>query len=92
MTRIKLISELAHKGNCTRKEAEAALDLVTEVIVDAISSGEKVHLNGLGTFDVRDRKSKKTKNPRTGKPMTTAAKRAAVFRPAKGLKKVLNPE
>lgn len=90
MTRVKLINELADKGNCTRKEAEDALNLVTGVIIDAIANGEKVHLNGLGTFDVRDRKAKETKNPRTGEPMITAAKKAAVFRPAKGLKKVLN--
>lgn len=90
MTRAELINELAARGNCTRKEAEATLNLVTDVIVDAIANGEKVHLNGLGTFDVRDRKAKETVNPRTGAPMITTAKKAAVFRPAKGLKEVLN--
>ena len=73
MTKIELITALAQKGNCTRKEADDALELVTSVIIESLIAGEKVHLTGLGTFEIHERKAKETKNPRTGKPMTTPA-------------------
>ena len=55
MTKIELITALTQKGNCTRKEADAALSLVTDVIIEALISGEKVHLTGLGTFEIHER-------------------------------------
>ncbi len=92
MTKIELITALAQKGNCTRKEADDALALVTSVIVDSLIAGEKVHLTGLGTFEIHERKAKETKNPRTGKPMTTPAKKAPAFRASKALKEAVNKE
>ncbi|MBP0966696.1 MAG: HU family DNA-binding protein, partial [Oscillospiraceae bacterium] len=42
MTKIELITALAQKGNCTRKQADDALELVTSVIVESLIAGEKV--------------------------------------------------
>ena len=90
MTKIELITALAQKGNCTRKQADDYLELVTQTIIDALIAGEKVHLTGLGTFEIHERKAKETKNPRTGKPMTTPAKKAPAFRASKTLKEAVN--
>ncbi len=90
MTKIELISALAQKGHCTRKEADDALELVTSVLIDSLIAGEKVHLTGFGTFEIHERKEKETKNPRTGKPMTTPAKKAPAFRASKNLKEAVN--
>ena len=90
MTKHELISALAQKGNYTRKEAGCALETVSAVIADALTAGEKIHLPGVGTLEVHDRKEKLTKNPRTGEPMTTPAKKAPVFRASKALKEAVN--
>lgn len=89
MTKIELITALAQKGKITRKRAEDALELVTSVVVEALAAGEKVHLTGLGTFEIHERKEKVTKNPRTGEPMITPAKKAPAFRASKYLKEVV---
>ena len=90
MTKIELITTLAQKGRCTRKEADEALNLVTSVLIDSLIAGEKVHLTGFGTFEIHERKEKETKNPRTGKPMVTPAKKAPAFRASKNLKEAVN--
>lgn len=90
MTKIELITALTQKGNCTRKEADAALALVTDVIIESLIAGEKVHLTGLGTFEIHERKAKETKNPRTKKNMTVPAKKAPAFRASKSLKEAVN--
>mgnify|MGYP002626130021 CR=1 FL=1 len=90
MTKIELITALTQKGNCTRKEADEALTLVTDVIIESLIAGEKVHLTGLGTFEIHERKAKETKNPRSGKKMTVPAKNAPAFRASKSLKEAVN--
>ena len=42
MTKIELITALVQKGQCTRKQADEALSLVTSVLIDALVQGEKV--------------------------------------------------
>lgn len=91
MTKIELISMLAQEGKCTRKQAEDALKMVTDVIIKSLIAGEKIHLTGLGTFEIHERKEKATKNPRTGEPMITPAKKAPAFRASKYLKEAVNP-
>ena len=90
MTKIELITALAQKGHCTRKQADEALTLVTEVLKESQIQGEKVHLSGLGTFEIHERKAKVTKNPRTQDPMITPAKKAPAFRASKSLKEAVN--
>lgn len=90
MTKHELISALTQKGNYTRKEAICALEAVAGVIAEALIAGEKVHLPGIGILEIHERKQKLTKNPRTGEPMTTPAKKAPVFRAAKALKEAVN--
>lgn len=90
MTKIELISALAQKGRCTRKEAEDALNLVTDVIIESLIAGEKIHLTGLGTFEIHERKAKETKNPRTNQQMIVPAKKAPAFRASKHLKEAVN--
>lgn len=90
MTKYELVGALARKGNCSRKNAEWALDLVSEVLSETLASGEKVHLPGFGTFELHERKEKNASNPRTHKPMRTPARKAPVFRAAKALKEAVN--
>ena len=92
MTKIELITALTQKGNCTRKEADEALNLVTSVIIESLMAGKKVHLTGLGTFEIHERKAKETKNPRTRKKMVVPAKKAPAFRASKSLKEAVNQQ
>ena len=92
MTKIELITALTQKGNCTRKEADEALTLVTDVIIESLIAGEKVHLTGLGTFEIHERKAKETKNPRNNKRMQVPARKAPAFRASKSLKEAVNKE
>ena len=66
MTKSELINQIAEKSELTKKDAEKAFSAVVSTITDALVSGEKVQIVGFGTFEVRDRKEKLSKNPQTG--------------------------
>lgn len=90
MTKSELINQIAEKSELTKKDAEKAFSAVVSSITDALVSGEKVQIVGFGTFEVRDRKEKLSKNPQTGETITVPAKKAPAFKAGKALKDAVN--
>ena len=90
MTKTELIAEMAEKSNLSKKDLEKALKAFTETVTEVLAIGDKVQLVGFGTFEVRDRKAKTAKNPRTGEPIQVEAKKAPVFKAGKALKDAVN--
>lgn len=90
MTKSELITLIQEKGEYSKKDAEKALSTVISSITDALIEGEKVQLVGFGTFEVRDRKEKESKNPRTGETILVPAKKAPAFKAGKALKDAVN--
>ena len=90
MTKTELIAEMAEKSNLSKKDLEKALKAFTETVTEVLAIGDKVQLVGFGTFEVRDRKAKTAKNPRTGEPIQVEAKKAPVFKASKALKDAVN--
>ena len=67
-----------------------ALAAVISSITEALTNGDKVQLVGFGTFEIRDRKEKESKNPRTGEKIIVPAKKAPAFKAGKALKDAVN--
>lgn len=55
MNKSELIAEVATKAEITKKDADAAVTAVIDVITESLKQGEKVQLVGFGTFEVRER-------------------------------------
>lgn len=51
----------------------------------ALQEGDKVVVQGFGSFHVVMRKSKPARNPRTGEPVLIPPRRRVKFKMAKGL-------
>ena len=90
MNKSELIAAVAAKTGETKKNAEASLDAVIEVITEALSKGYKVQLVGFGSFEVRKRAARKGRNPQTKEEIKIPASKAPVFKAGKALKDVVN--
>lgn len=90
MTKAELIAQVAEKSELSKKDAEKAIAAVVSSVTDALVAGDKVQLVGFGTFEVRDRKEKESKNPRTGEKIIVPAKKAPAFKPGKALKEAVD--
>ena len=91
MKKNDLIAAIAAKENCTKKDAEKAVNLVLGSLTDALAAGEKISIAGFGTFEIRRRESKTCINPRTKEEMTTKACNVLAFKAGKALKDAINP-
>ncbi len=91
MTRAQLLDHLATTLGQTKTESERALEAVVEALKQALQSGEKVDIRGLGVFKVRESKARQGRNPSTGAVVNIPAKKTAVFKPGKELATLMNP-
>lgn len=70
----------------------SAKQLVNDLISDiqkSLANGESVHLSGLGTFDVMERKARKARNPRSGETFMAPPGKRARFKVSPKLKSML---
>jgi DNA-binding protein HU-beta len=73
-----------------KTDAEKVVNAVIDSIAEALAEGDKVQLIGFGNFEIRERKAKETKNPRTKEVCYCPAKKVPVFKPSKILKDSVN--
>ena len=90
MTKADLIEALANKLDINRGDAEKAVNIMLDDIVNALHQGERVNISGFGTFSVSTRQARTGRNPKTGEAIEIAASRSAKFKPGKQLKDSLN--
>ena len=88
MTKTELIQGVQEKLNCTKKDAELAVNTVFEVLT--LVHDEKVAISKFGSFEVRQRNEKLCKNPQTQELMIVPASKAPVFKASKTLKDAVN--
>ena len=66
MNKNELSAAIAAKAGLTRKDAEAALCAMSDIIAESLKNGEKVQIVGFGAFEVKERPARKARNPKTG--------------------------
>ena len=90
MNKNELIAAAAESSGHTKKDTEAALKAIVDVITDSLKKGDKVQIVGFGTFEVSERAAREGRNPHTGEAMQIAASKAPKFKAGKALKDAVN--
>ena len=89
MNKNELSAEIARRTGISRKDAEAAIVTMTEIVCEKLQEDEKVQIVGFGTYEVKHRPARKARNPKTGEAIQIAARRSAIFKPGKALKQAV---
>lgn len=90
MTKAELVEEVSRVADLTKKHSETVVDTVFQSIVDALQRGDKIELRGFGSFRLRQRQSRKGRNPKTGDKVDVPPKQVPYFKPGKELKDLIN--
>ena len=64
-------------------QALAIVQGVFDDIVGTLASQGRIELRNFGVFEVKRRKPRKARNPRTGKAVEVPAKRVVAFKPGR---------
>ncbi len=90
MTKAELVEEVSRLSDLSKKEAEVVVDTVFQSIIDALHRGEKIELRGFGSFRLRQRDSRRGRNPKTGDTVDVPPKSVPYFKPGKELRDLIN--
>ena len=81
---------LANKTGTSKRQSEECINLLVNAITKSVARGEKVTLVGFGTFERRDRRARKGRDPRSGAEINIPAKKVPAFSAGKQFKQSVN--
>jgi len=90
VTKADLVNCIYKNLDLTKKESAIIIDELFEIIKQTLESGEKVKISGFGNFVVRQKETRKGRNPHTGDELEIAARKVVTFKPSQVLKRALN--
>ena len=86
MTKKELAAIVSEKVNMSKKDAEAAVNVVFDSIAQAMKEGDKVNIAGFGIFVTKERSARTAKNPQTGETIEIAARKVPAVKFGKTVK------
>ncbi|MFH1454073.1 MAG: HU family DNA-binding protein [Armatimonadota bacterium] len=89
MNKVLLAEKLSDKMGFKKKIGIDIVENMLELMKESLSKGEKVQLIPFGTFEVRTRRGRTGRNPRTGEQVEIKERRVVAFKSGKGLKGVM---
>ena len=86
MNRSQLVTALSERIDTTRRDADAVLTSIVDLITATVAAGEDVAISGFAKFRRVDRPARMGRNPATGETIRIKAKRSAKITPLKSFK------
>lgn len=86
LTKAEMAEHLNLELGLNKREAKELVDVFFEEIRLALENNEPVKLSGFGNFDLRDKRQRPGRNPKTGEEIPISARRVVTFRPGQKLK------
>ena len=90
MNKQEFITHIANQHDCTKVEAEKAIDMFTSSVIDAMGQGNEISLIGFGNFSVNKVAARSGRNPRSGEPIQIKAYTQPKFKAGQKLKDACN--
>ncbi|UTW11951.1 integration host factor subunit alpha [Marinobacterium rhizophilum] len=86
LTKAEMAERLNEELGLNKREAKEMVESFFDEIRASLASNEQVKLSGFGNFDLRDKRQRPGRNPKTGEEVPICARRVVTFRPGQKLK------
>lgn len=86
MTKADLVEKIFEKIGLSKKEAQEIIEILFDTMKQSLIEGESVKISGFGTFNVRQKMSRKGRNPKTGEELEITPRRVITFKISNNLK------
>jgi integration host factor subunit alpha len=86
LTKIELAGDIHNILGLNKREAMDIIECFFEEIRIALEKGEQVKISGFGNFDLRDKKERPGRNPKTGQVIPVVSRRVVTFHAGQKLK------
>ena len=90
MRKVEIINRIADETGLTKVQAEKAVNAILEEIKDGLQRGEPVILRRFGSFQVREKRARMGRNPKTGEEAGIPACRVVRFKSGEYFRESVN--
>jgi len=80
MTKSDMVNKIAAEMGIKQTDAKQIVQMALDGITDCLVSEGRIELRNFGVFDVRIRKPRKARNPRTGVPCVVPERKVVHFK------------
>lgn len=90
MTKADLVEKVYLKTGFSKKESSDIVEMVFNLMKSTLENGEKIKLAGFGNFVVKQKATRRGRNPQTGEEIEISSRNILTFKPSQVLKAAIN--
>ena len=83
MTKKEIVKQISERIGLTQLKTKEIVQQTFDAIVDTLLEVGRIELRNFGVFEVKQRKARKARNPRTGARVDVPPKNVVTFKPGK---------
>ena len=83
MTKKEIVKQISDQIGLTQLKTKEIVQLTFDAIVETLLADKRIELRNFGVFEVKLRKARKARNPRTGDKVDVPPKFVVTFKPGK---------
>jgi integration host factor subunit beta len=83
MTKKEIANSIAEESNLTQVAVKEIIERLFDGIINTLVKERRIELRDFGVFEVKNRKPRKARNPRTGEEVMVPAKFVVTFKPGR---------
>jgi nucleoid DNA-binding protein len=83
VTKKEIVKQIADEIGLTQLQTKEIVQKTFDAIVETLIRETRIELRNFGVFEVRRRKARKARNPRTGEKVDVEPKNVVTFKPGK---------
>ncbi|HVS35060.1 MAG TPA: HU family DNA-binding protein [Gemmataceae bacterium] len=83
MTKKEIVKQISERIGLTQLKTKDIVQQTFDAIVDTLIEVGRIELRNFGVFEVKRRKARKARNPRTGDKVDVPPKNVVTFKPGK---------
>jgi nucleoid DNA-binding protein len=83
VTKKEIVKQISEKLGMTQLKTKEIVQLTFDAVIDTLLAEKRIELRNFGVFEVKRRKARKARNPRTGEKVDVPPKSVVTFKPGK---------
>jgi nucleoid DNA-binding protein len=83
VTKKEIVRQISERAQLTQLKTKEIVQWTFDAIIETLVTEGRIELRNFGVFEVKQRKPRKARNPRTGARVDVEAKNVVTFQPGK---------
>ena len=89
MRKRDIVLKISEKTGIKQVKVKEVVQMTLDTILEALKEGQRIELRNFGIFQVKTRKKRIGRNPKTGEVVPVPERKTVVFKPGLDMKKYI---